>query len=111
MAGKLCYVPSHFSRVQLFVDCSPPGSSVHGDSPGENIGVGCHALLQGIVRTQGLNPCLSPALAGGFFTSSITWEAPTGFEIILFPAHFPFFLIPPVLSPLIDRDRIKGQRR
>ena len=29
------------------VDCSPPGSSVHGDSPGENIGVGCHALLQG----------------------------------------------------------------
>ena len=27
--------------------CSPPGSSVHGDSPGENTGVGCHALLQG----------------------------------------------------------------
>ena len=28
-------------------DCSPPGSSVHGDSPGKNTGVGCHALLQG----------------------------------------------------------------
>ena len=26
----------------------PPGSSVHGDSPGENTGLGCHALLQGI---------------------------------------------------------------
>ena len=26
-------------------DCSPPGSSVHGDSPGKNIEVGCHALL------------------------------------------------------------------
>ena len=26
----------------------PPGSSVHGDSPGKNTGVGCHALLQGI---------------------------------------------------------------
>ena len=33
----------------------PPGSSVHGDSPGKNTGVGCHALLQGIFPTQGLN--------------------------------------------------------
>ena len=27
------------------MDCSPSYSSVHGDSPGENTGVGCHALL------------------------------------------------------------------
>ena len=27
------------------MDCSPPGFSVHGDSPGKNTGVGCHALL------------------------------------------------------------------
>ena len=40
------------------MDCSPPGSSVHGDSPGKNTGVGCHALLQGIFLTQGLNPHL-----------------------------------------------------
>ena len=40
------------------MDCSPPGSSVHGDSAGKNSGVGCHALLQGIFPTQGLNPCL-----------------------------------------------------
>ena len=26
------------------------------DSPGENTGVGCHALLQGIFLTQGLKP-------------------------------------------------------
>ena len=26
--------------------CSPPGSSVHCDSPGKNTGVGCHFLLQ-----------------------------------------------------------------
>ena len=25
---------------------SPPGSSVHGDSPGKHTGVGCHILLQ-----------------------------------------------------------------
>ena len=35
------------------MDCSPPGSSVHGDSPGKNTGVGCHALPQGIFPTQG----------------------------------------------------------
>ena len=37
------------------MDCSPPGSSVHGDSPSKNIGVGCHSLLQQIFPTQGLS--------------------------------------------------------
>ena len=40
------------------MDCSPPGSSVHGDSPGQSTGVGCHALLQGIFPTQESNPGL-----------------------------------------------------
>ena len=40
------------------MDCSPPGSSVHGDSPGQNTGMVCHVLLQGIFLTQGLNPGL-----------------------------------------------------
>ena len=39
-------------------DCSLPGSSVYWDSPGKNTGVGCHALLQGIVPTQGSNPVI-----------------------------------------------------
>ena len=43
-------------RVSDPMDCSPPGSSVHGDSPGKNTGEGCHALLQGIFPTQGSNP-------------------------------------------------------
>ena len=37
------------------MDCSPPGSSVHGYFPGKNTGMGCHALLQGIFPTQGSN--------------------------------------------------------
>ena len=37
------------------LDCSPPGSSVHGDSPGKNTGVGCQSFLQGIFPTQELN--------------------------------------------------------
>ena len=47
------------------------------DYPGKNTGVGCHALLQGIFLTQGLNPRLlhSPELAGRFFITSTTWEA------------------------------------
>ena len=28
------------------MDCSPPGSSVHGGSPGKKTGVGCRSLLQ-----------------------------------------------------------------
>ena len=36
------------------VDCSPPGSSVPGDSPGKTTGVGCHALLHEIFPTQEL---------------------------------------------------------
>ena len=40
------------------MDSSLPGSSVHGDSPSQNTGVSCHALLQGIFPIQGLNPGL-----------------------------------------------------
>ena len=40
------------------MDCSLPGSSVHGDSPGKNTDMGCHALLQGIFPNQGSNPGL-----------------------------------------------------
>ena len=47
-------MPGCFSRVQLCDprDCSPWGSSVHGDSPGKNTGVGSHFLLRGIFPTQ-----------------------------------------------------------
>ena len=38
------------------MDCSLLGFSVHGDSPGQNTGVGCHTLLQGIFLTQEANP-------------------------------------------------------
>ena len=34
------------------MDCSPPGSSVHGILQSKNTVVGCHSLLQGIIPTQ-----------------------------------------------------------
>ena len=40
------------------------------DFPGKNTGVGCHFLLQGIFLTQGSKSAVSPALAGGFFTTA-----------------------------------------
>ena len=54
----LCLVAQ--SRLTLCdpMDCSPPSSSVHGDSAGKITGVGGHALLQGIFPTQGQNPGL-----------------------------------------------------
>ena len=38
------------------MDCSPPGSAVHGDSPGKNTGVGCHARLQGDLPNPDIEP-------------------------------------------------------
>ena len=35
------------------MDYSPPGTSVHGDSPSKSTRVDCHVLLQGIFPTQG----------------------------------------------------------
>ena len=43
-------------------DRSPPGSSVHGDSPNEHTGVGCHALPTGDLPNPGIKP-RSPVLA------------------------------------------------
>ena len=40
------------------MDCSPPSSSIHGTSPGEQTRAGCHFLLQGIFVIQRLNPQL-----------------------------------------------------
>ena len=49
-------------------------------SMGFSHGVGCQVLLQRIFPTQGLNLGLSLSVvsAGGFFTTSATWEALLG---------------------------------
>ena len=51
---------NELSRLSCPTLCNPmdsnlPGSSIHGDSPGKITGLGCHAFLQGIFLTQGLN--------------------------------------------------------
>ena len=53
------YVWQSLSRVWIFIvpwtDCSLPGSSVHGNSPVKNTGLGSHSLLQRIFPTQASN--------------------------------------------------------
>ena len=54
----MCLVTQSCPTLCDPIDYSLPGSSLHGDSPGKNTGVGCHALLQAIFPTQGSNPGL-----------------------------------------------------
>ena len=64
------------------VDCSPPSSSVHGILQERILKRVGHFLLQGIFPDPVIEPpsLASPALAGGFFTLSTTWEAPQDCE-------------------------------
>ena len=63
----VCMCMCAHTRAQLLQSCltlcdpmdyGPLGSSVHGDFPGKNTGVGWHALLQGIFLAQRSNPRL-----------------------------------------------------
>ena len=41
----LWFIAQSCPTLGNLMDCSPPGSSVHGDSPGKNTGVGSLSLL------------------------------------------------------------------
>ena len=55
---ETCVCVKLLSCVQLFVtpQMQPTSILCLWNSPGKNIGMGCHFLLQGIFLTQGLNP-------------------------------------------------------
>ena len=52
----LCLVTQSCPTLCDPMDCSLPGTSVHGDSPGPNTGVGSLALLQGNFPNLGIEP-------------------------------------------------------
>ena len=66
MAGVLSLVTQSCLTLCDPKDCSLSVSSVPGDSPGWNTGVGHHVLLQGIFPTQGSTQVSH--IAGRFFT-------------------------------------------
>ena len=62
--------------VQPYALYGLPGSFVHGDSPGKNTGVGCHALFP----DPGIKPASlkSPALVSRFFTTAAAKSLQSG---------------------------------
>ena len=67
---ELCPIPCDS------MDCSPPGSSVHGNSAGKNTGVSCLALPLGDLPNPVIKPkCCVSCFAGRFFTHWATCEA------------------------------------
>ena len=63
------------------IACSPPGSSVHGTLQARILGWVAISSPRGSLP-PGMEPTslTSPALAGRFFTTSATWEAPVDTE-------------------------------
>ena len=55
-AAVLCLVAQSCLILCDSMDCSRPSSSVHGDSLGKNMRVGCHALLRGGLSNLGIEP-------------------------------------------------------
>ena len=54
----MCSVAQSRTALCNPMDFSSPHSSVHGDSPGTDNGVGCRFLFQGLFPTLGWNPHL-----------------------------------------------------
>ena len=80
-------VLSRFSRIRLCdpVDHSLPGSSVHGILQARTLEWIAMPSSRGS-SDSGTEPAslTSPVLAGGFFTTSVTWEPPSTTHIYCF---------------------------
>ena len=87
----LCWVTQLCLTVCDPMDYSPPGSSVHGSSPGKNTGVSCHALLLWIFPSQGSNPgfrhCRQILYGLSHQGSSLLWRT-IKWPFNIFPSYF-----------------------
>ena len=113
-----CSITQSWPTLCYPMDYSPPGLSVHGDSPGKNTRVGCHTLFQGIFWSWEPNPGLlhcrwilyhlshqgSPKISGNDGYNSL-WEL----ERLLFceappppDLHFFILLCNYILIPIIN---------
>ena len=69
----LCLIAQSCPTLCDSMDCSPPCPSVHGDSPGQNTGVGCMPSSRGSFQLKNLTQV--SCTAGRFFTIWATREA------------------------------------
>ena len=79
------------------MDCSPPGSSIPGILQARITGVGCHALLQRIFPTQGLNQYLLSLL---YWQAGSLPLAPPGKPPIAMVALTPLFSLLMIMTTL-----------
>ena len=71
--GMLCFVTQSCLILCKPMDCSPPGFSVHGDSPGKNTGMDCHAFTSRR-SSQPRDQTHVSCIEGRFFTIWATKE-------------------------------------
>ena len=72
------------------------------NSPSKNTGVGCHALLQGIVPTQGSNPHFLHLLLCKWILYLLSYLGNPYLSVIMTSSHLPtlhIYLTPKILSP------------
>ena len=70
-----CEVMSNFFPFGNPMDCSPPGSSVHGTPQARILEWVAISSSTGSSQPRDQTHLTPPTLAGGFFTTSATWEA------------------------------------
>ena len=91
-----CSVAKYCLTLCNPVDCSLPGSSVHGVLPGKGTRVSCHSLLQGIFPTQGSNSGFLYWQAGFFFFNHLSHQGSPplalGIQISILPLRTFFTL-------------------
>ena len=83
------------------MDCSPPGSSVHGILQAEYwSGLPCSPARD--LPYPGIDSMslMSPASAGGFFSTGVSWEGISAVNIFLFKIFFFFIWLHWVLDPM-----------
>ena len=81
-----CLVTQSCLTLCYPMDCSLPGSSVHGDSPGKNTGVSCHPLL--LVKLKPVAEFQPRKMGWSDYRQFKTWLLDTAlsiFQISLFP--------------------------
>ena len=83
-----CLVAKSCPALCDSMDCSLPGSSVHGILQKRTLEWVAISFSRGISLTWGSNPRLlhlSPALASRFFTTGTTWEAQITLRHMFYP--------------------------
>ena len=99
----VCSVAYSCQTLHSPIDCSPPGSSVHGNFQARILEWVATSYSRDL-STLGINPAslASPALAGIFFTNSTTWRYWINIRFRIFPGNSNDTTLASVISDTIE---------